>query len=182
MKRHSPTTTFVLGLWLGGSIFLVGVVTYNFVGIGPSFEANEKLAARAGFDPEDDAAKKTSVIWVYASELNRALFRVWNPVQLGLGLLVLLGVVLRSLRRGALICSVLAVVIVVVLTFYLAPKLVTTGRLLDFTPRVPEPPELAEFETLHKVYSVLETAKMVLVLLAFFFVVPGYRRDGSERG
>ena len=61
MKRHSPTTTFVLGLWLGGSIFLVGVVTYNFVGIGPSFEANEKLAARAGFDPEDEAAKKTSV-------------------------------------------------------------------------------------------------------------------------
>ena len=62
MKKYSPTTAFILGLWLGGSIFLLVVVTYTFVGIKPSFEANEALAARAGFDPDDEPARKTSVL------------------------------------------------------------------------------------------------------------------------
>lgn len=176
MKLYSPTTTFLLGLWLGGSLFLVAVVTYNFVGIKPSFEANEELRTRAGFDPDDEAAKKTSVIWVFASELNRAFFGGWNRLQLGLGLLVLAGVVTRCPRRAALISTALAVGIVLVLTFYLAPQLVEIGRGLDFKPRDPEPPGLAEFNLLHRVYSGLAVAKGVLLILTFLFVMPGYSR------
>ncbi len=180
MKTHSPTTTFLLGLWLGGSLFLVAVVTYNFVGIKPSLKINSELAARAGFDPDDEPARKTSVIWVFASELNRAFFTCWNPVQLGLGALVLAAIAVRCPRRGALITAGLAVGIVLVLTFYLAPQLVETGRALDFKPRDPEPPELAEFNLLHKVYSGLEIAKILLVVVAFLAVVPGYPREKAQ--
>ena len=180
MKTHSPTTTFLLGLWLGGSLFLVAVVAYNFAGIKPSLEANAELAVRAGFDPDDDPARKTSVIWVFASELNRAIFTAWNPVQLGLGLLVLAAITVRCPRRGALISSSLAVGIVLVLTFYLAPQLVETGRALDFKPRDPEPPGLAEFNTLHRVYSGLAIAKIVLLLVAFLSVMRGYSRDSEK--
>ena len=182
MKTHSPTTAFLLGLWLGGSLFLVAVVTYNFVGIAPSLEVNAELAARAGFDPQDEPARKTSVIWVFASELNRAFFTGWNPVQLGLGVLVLAGITVRCPRRGALIPAALAVGIVLVLTFYLAPQLVETGRTLDFKPRDPEPPALAEFNLLHRVYSGLETAKILLLVAAFFSVARGYPRGEAQGG
>lgn len=182
MKQHSPTTTFLIGLWLGGSLFLVTVVIYNFEGIKPSFEANETLAERAGFDPDDEGAKKTSVIWVFASELNRAFFTGWNRVQLGLGLLVLAGVAVRCPRRLALLSSALATGIVIVLTFYLAPRLVEIGRALDFKPRDPEPPELSEFNMLHTTYSSLAVAKIVLLVLTFFSVVIGYSRGEGRRG
>ncbi len=71
--------------------------------------------------------------------------------------------------------------IVLVLTFYLAPQLVETGRALDFEPRDPEPPALAEFNTLHRVYSGLATAKVVLLIVAFLSVVRGDPR-GDARG
>ena len=110
-----------------------------------SFEVNEKLAEQAGFDPTDDSAKKTSVIWVYASELNRAFFSLWNPVQLGLGVLTLVVLVVRCPRAGALIPVILAIGITAALTFYLAPELVSQGRALDFVPRDPEPAKLGRF-------------------------------------
>lgn len=173
MKTHSPITILLLGLWLGGSIFLVAVVTYNFVGIEPALTANPELAARAGFNPSDEAAKKTSVIWVFASELNRAIFTGWNVVQLVLGLLVLVGIFLRCPRREAMISASLALGIVLVLTFYMAPELVDIGRSLDFKPRNPAPPQLGKFETLHRVYSGLATAKIVLLIVTALTTMRG---------
>ena len=166
--KSSPTGTFLLGLWLGGSIVLFGVVGYNFAGIEPIFEVNPKLAEQAGFELSDDNAKKTSVIWVYASELNRAFFHYWNPTQLALGALTLLVVLVRAPRPLPLVALVLSVGIVAYLTFVLAPQLVELGRSLDFVPRVPEPPPaLAEFQRCHRIYSRLESTKIVLLLATF---------------
>lgn len=173
--RHSPTGAFLLGLWLGGSIVLVAVVGYNFAGIDTSFDVNPKLAERAGFAPEDEAAKKTSVIWVFASELNRAFFHAWNRCQLALGGLAFLVLAIRLPRRTTLLCVTLALAIAAILTFYLEPRIIEIGRSLDFVPRDPPPGDLAEFYTLHKAYTGLAFAQMVLVLITFLCVVPGKR-------
>ncbi len=177
MRRHSPFAGFLLGLWLGGSVFLVAVVTYNFVGITPSFEANTALAERAGFEPENENAKKTSVIWVYASELNRAQFTAWNRVQLALGIVTLGVVFARCRRRAAFLSVALALGIVVSLSFVLAPEIISIGRDLDFASREPPPPELESFSTLHRLYTGLELAKMALLLIALLFVVRGRVSD-----
>lgn len=178
--KNSPTSTFLLGLWLGGSVVVLGVVGYNFAGIDPIFEVNPKLAEQAGFDSSDDNAKKTSALWVFASELNRAFFRYWNPVQLGLGVLTLLVVLIRVPRPLSLVTLLLSIAIVTALLLVLEPKLVELGRSIDFVSRVPElPPALVEFQRMHRIYSGLEIAKGVLLLVALFSLLRGYPAKGK---
>jgi len=182
--RHSPTAGFLLGfllgLWLGGSLFLVAVVTWNFVALGPAFEANPTLAERAGFELDDDAGKRASTIWVYASELNRGVFRGWNRVQIVLGALTVLVLVVRCPRRLALGAGAGALALALVMGLWLEPQIVEIGRTLDFVPREPPPPQLAEFDTLHGAYSTVATVQVLLLLAAFVAVARGHGIGRSE--
>jgi len=155
----------VLGLWLGASVMFLGVVGYSFPGIGQALRNNDKLAERVEFAPDDDVKKKSSTLWVLVGELNRTYFFGWNASQLGFAALTLL-VAMRDRRIGVVGLAGLAALIVVALTFYLAPEITEKGRLLDFAPRDPPPPELAEFQRLHWIYTGLEAGKVVLLFIA----------------
>jgi len=88
----------VLGIWLGGSVSIAAVVSYNFAGFEDLFERNPALAAHAGFIPDDVDAEKASPLWVHSAELNRVFFEVWNRVQLALALIAV-GLAAASDRR-----------------------------------------------------------------------------------
>jgi hypothetical protein len=164
--KNSYFVHFLLGIWLGTSVFAFTIVGYSFGSIGRAMEANEKLARRAGFDPADEGALKTSTLWVYTGELNRAFFHGWNRAQLGLGAVTLLSVLLLLPRRGLALALILAGAIVIFLTFHLAPEITLLGRQLDFLPRDPPPTGLDSFGELHRAYFVLEAVKTALLGLA----------------
>jgi hypothetical protein len=169
--RARALLILVLGLWLGGSLVVGAVTFYNFAGFADLFERNPALAAQAGFDPADKEAKKTSLLWVHASELNRVFFESWNRAQLILGVLaVALGLLSRSGRLVVALLS-LALLLVALVHFGIEPQVVELGRELDFAPRTPPPPQVEPFQRLHGLYFSAELLRLALVALAAALLV-----------
>lgn len=156
----------LLGIWLGGSIIVGGVVAYNISGFEHLFARNAKLEARAGFSPDDVEAKKTSVLWVHSSELNRVFFEVWNRSQLVIGALSILLAALGRTGRLGLGLLVAATALVAVVHLVLEPQLVDLGRQLDFLSRDPRPPVEESFQRYHLLYMATESLRLGVLLLA----------------
>lgn len=171
---------FLLGIWLGGSLYMWGVAIYNFSGIEHSFEQNPRLAERAGFDPADEEARKTSLIWVHSSELNRAFFNSWGHVQLLLGVLAILSVCIFRQGPSALLLVLVALLISVYTSFSLNPEITTLGRQLDFVPRDPPPPVLAEFNEKHAHSRVVDTVRVLAIFLAAVVVMARARTRPAD--
>ena len=172
MKSH-PLLAFVLGLWIGGSIFLGAAVYYNFAGFDDLFERNPRLAAHAGFDPADTAAKKTSLLWVHAAEQNRVIFHYWNSTQIVLAALALIMAIRWRAHWLPTALLALALGLAVLVHFGLEPQIVDLGRQLDFIPRDPPPPMLEPFQQAHRNYFIAEIARLIVVLLAATLVFWG---------
>ena len=173
--RRPPGLGFILGLWLGSTIAVVACISYNFIGIPHAVELNPKLQEEADLTPEAARGpeRREHPIYVYAGELNRATFFVWNRAQLALAGLALL---LSFVRPRAFVSLALLIAggIVVALTFYVAPEVTELGRQLDFQLR-PEPGTndvFDRFDLLHKSATILEGTKTVLVLLAGLALLP----------
>jgi hypothetical protein len=98
---------------------------------------NPKLAAHAGFVPGDVDAKKSSLLWVHSSELNRVFFEAWNRSQLILGALAIGLALWSGAGRTSVLLLVAAVLLVAVAHWLLEPRIVELGRRLDFLPRNP---------------------------------------------
>jgi len=169
--RARALLILVLGLWLGGSLVVGAVTSYNFAGFADLFERNPALAAQAGFDPADTEAKKTSLLWVHASELNRVFFDYWNRAQLVLGALALVLALLSHSGRLVPALLFLALLLVALVHFGIEPQVVALGRELDFAPRTPPPPQVEPFQRLHGLYFGAELLRLALVALAAALLV-----------
>lgn len=175
--KLDPLLHLVLGIWLGGSVILGAIVAYNFSGIDDLFDRNPRLQEHAGFSPDDSDAKKSSLLWVHSSELNRVFFEVWNRAQLVLGgLAVFLGVLGRR-GRAPVVLLTIAAALIGLIHLVLEPQIVELGRQLDFLPRNPPPPMLEGFQRVHGIYFAAESLRFGLVCLAtLLIVVPAMRR------
>ena len=183
--KPAPLLHLVLGIWLGGSVILGAVVAYNFSGFDDLFARNPRLQEQAGFAPEDINAKKSSLLWVHSSELNRVFFEVWNRTQLGLGVLAVLLAAWGGAGRLPLVLLVVATAIVALISLALEPQIVELGRQLDFLPREPPPPMLEDFQRYHGIYFATESLRFGLVLVAALLLVASAMRsdgDNGERG
>ncbi|MEM7230521.1 MAG: hypothetical protein AAF517_00010 [Planctomycetota bacterium] len=182
--KTSPTLILVTGLWIGATLAVLGAVAYNFIGINRAVEANERLAERVDFTPNDRAARRQSPIYVFAGELNRSLLYAFNRVQLGLaGLAFLLCAArLRSVAlSGALL---LALGGVVWMAFWLAPEITEIGRSIDFKPK----PEAGQdeafdrFDFLHRIYVSIEGIKTAVVACVAAVATWGFRKKTEADG
>jgi hypothetical protein len=186
--KPAPLLHLLLGVWLGGSVILGAVVAYNFSGFDDLFNRNPKLQERAGFAPDDTNAKKSSLLWVHSSELNRVFFEVWNRTQVVLGTLAVLLAVWGRTGRLPLVLLVAATMVVGLIHLVLEPQIVELGRQLDFVPREPPPPVLKDFKRYHEIYFAIEIMRFGLVLIAtLVLMVSAMRSDrgcanGGERG
>ena len=169
--KLDPLLHLVLGVWLGGSVILGAVVTYNFSGIDDLFARNSRLQEHAGFAPDDTDAKKSSLLWVHSSELNRVFFEVWNRAQLILGSLAVLLAVLGRKGRLPIVLLATATLMVGLIHLVLEPQIVELGRQLDFLPRDPPPPMLEDFQRFHGLYFVAESLRFGLLCLAALILV-----------
>jgi len=155
--KLAPLLYLILGIWLGGSVILGAVVAYNFSGFDDLFAHNPKLQEHAGFAPEDTSAKKSSLLWVHSSELNRVFFEVWNRAQMVLGGVALLLTTWSRGRRLVFALLAAATALAGLTHFLLEPQIVDLGRQLDFLPRDPRPPTLDDFKFYHGIYFATES-------------------------
>ncbi len=159
----------LLGAWLGATVFMWMVATQNFAEV-------ERVRASHSEGFAATVAKLTPdelrlVLRYQASEVNRLFFEGWGMLQPPLALLVMLLAWRSGGSRGVVAATAIMLLIVVFLQFYVVPETVRLGRLLDFIPRQPPPPESAPFWRLHHTYTGLDMLKFVLGLGVAFVVV-----------
>jgi len=178
--KVAPLLCLVLGIWLGGSAILGSIVAYNFSGIEDLFTRNPRLMEHAGFSPADVNAKKTSLLWVHASELNRVFFEVWNRVQLALGAVAVVLALAGRVGRAPIVLLIAATALVAFTHWAFEPRIIELGRQLDFVPRDPPPPMLEEFQRYHGLYFLTEGLRFGLVSVATLLLL--LRAMRSEQG
>ncbi len=146
-----------------GTVVVGGVAAENFFGI-------DRLLNSPSANPvfQKDVAQLTQpearlVLRYLSSELNRYYFMVWGWIEFALAVIILvLAVWLKHSRLIAGFAVMLA--ITAVMSFYITPEITQVGRALDFIPRQPPPPGLAEFGKLHGTYSILDLIKLAIGL------------------
>lgn len=152
-------------IWLLG-VWLVMTMAVGFLASG-NFRVldSERLRHADTVYAEIPAGEPRRLVLRYAaSELNRYYFGVYSKAQLVVASAALL-LLWLSRRRSRLVTIgvVIAAVSAVLVMVWLAPALTELGRQIDFTPRDPEPPDVAHFYRLHRIDVVLEMAKMVVL-------------------
>jgi hypothetical protein len=150
---------FVLGMWIAGSLAMLVVATQNFRTVDRALSASTN-ATFASHVKTIGQPLARELLRYLSSELNRLYFRLWNLLQLVLGLVALWLVWGSSATARWGVIAMLAVV--AVMTFWLQPEITTLGRSLDFVPREPPPPGLSRFWVLHGIYTVLELIKLLI--------------------
>ncbi|MBI3665853.1 MAG: DUF3153 domain-containing protein [Acidobacteria bacterium] len=162
--RREILIAFLLGAWLAGTLFMWAVATENF-----------RLVDRLLASPVPEMSRRSAplargdarlLMRYQASEVNRLFFARWGWTQLGIGA-VLLWLVIRSGAGRPLQTAVLLMLgIAAVLQFAAVPEIIRLGRLLDFAPRNPPPPETTSFWRLHALYTALDGVKALLGVFA----------------
>lgn len=113
-----------------------------------------------------------------ASEVNRLFFDGWGMVQVGISA-AFFWTAWKFEGRYCFPVAIVLLVICVVLQFYIVPETIRLGRIIDFFPRNPEPPEVTLFWRLHHAYTSLDIVKLAGVLGLFVWVL---RRKSNESG
>jgi hypothetical protein len=162
----------LVGAWLGLLVASWIFASLNFRTadrvLGPHMrpEVDQKLA---GVAPTD----RRTLMRHLVSEVNRAMFRAWGPLQLALGGLAL--ALLWSAGGVPRALTATAVMVLVAQAALLAAPIVELGRAIDFVPR-PLPAEVARrFGLLHAAYVGADFVKAALLVAVASFAA---RRAG----
>ena len=162
---------FLLGAWCAATLFMWFVAVHNFRVVDSILALENPALSRVTEAMTDDQLRLT--MRHQASEVNRLFFDGWGKVQLPLAAVVFLLVWRGRLGQFVTASAVLMLIIVGVLHLWVVPETIRLGRILDFLPRDPAPPEAALFWTLHHTYTGLDAVKF---LLAFASAVLVFRK------
>ena len=176
---------FLLGAWLLGTVLLGAVASENFFMIDRLLDASSPSSSRSHPSFKRDAAQlppgEARVMLRYvSSELNRFYFNVWGWFELGLASLAVLFAVRGSLPRRITVGFGVMLALVAVMTLYITPRITEVGRGLDFVPRNPAPPSLAEFGMLHAAYSFMDLAKLGIGIWLAVAMMRGEKRASAS--
>jgi hypothetical protein len=170
----------LLGAWLGATVFMWMVATQNFAVVERILAArSEGIAATAsGLTPE----QLRLVLRYQASEVNRLFFEGWGMLQPPLAVVVMLLAWRSGSGRWIVAATAMMLLITMFLQIYVVPETVRLGRILDFLPREPPPPEATPFWSLHHTYTGLDMLKFVMGLgVAFLAVKQASTQAGPAR-
>ena len=162
---------FILGIWLGCSIFMAL--------LGPE---NLKMPGRIMLAPSDQAAqvmKKLGteesrlLLRYFAAEQNRRYSYIWEESEIGLAVALGLCLFLGTQKRiFPLVCCGLMLMLVLFEHFAIGPELLYRGREADFPPGAATFGTQARLWALDEVYVFVEGAKMLLggILVSYLFI------------
>jgi hypothetical protein len=150
----------LLGVWLGGTLFMWSVATQNFRIVDRLLGTPDPaFAQRLQPLPPGEARL---LLRYQASEVNRLFFNRWGLTQLILGGMLTWVAFLPPVDPRLRLIVMLMFWLAVAEQFAVVPDTIRLGRLLDFAPRDPAPPEAARFWQLHTAYTVLDMGKFLL--------------------
>ena len=160
---------FLLGAWCAATLFMWFVAVHNFRVVDGILASKNPELAQITEALSDE--QRRLMARHQASEVNRLFFDGWGKVQLPLAAVVLLLAWRARLGKFVIAATAAMLVIVVVLQLWVVPETVRLGRIMDFLPRDPAPPESALFWTLHHTYTGLDAVKLLLALASGVWVV-----------
>ena len=121
---------FLLGVWLGGMIFVAYITSANFT-------TTRNILENGGETPRrmielSGRERATPLLMHNTAEINRSIIEFWEWLELGLGVAVVctLPFAMR-MNYGYLIPAVLMLIIVAAQRILLTPEMVGVGRMLD---------------------------------------------------
>src|SRR6266851_4460391 len=125
--HHRRLASFLIGVWLMGSVCVGWVATRNFRRADVILTAPAPEAGRIIRSLGHDQARM--LLRYQASEANREYFADWELVQIGIGLLLtsVLALGTRVSRFILIICAFM-VVLTLFMHFALTPEIVYIGR------------------------------------------------------
>lgn len=153
---------FLLGFWLGCTVFMGWVATHNLGSVDPILKQSDRQLQREIKDIGYDRVK--ALLRFEAAELNRHYFYYWEWMQILLAIIAL--VVLLDATSGnkfTMLVMVGMLLVIVVQHFLVEPAVVELGRGLDFAPPDQMVDERRAFRTFHAYYSGIELIKIVLI-------------------
>jgi hypothetical protein len=155
-------TRAIMALLLGG--WIIGVILVGLMA-AQNFWIIDRLLATSLSEPFQrnvaalPVGEARAMLRYVASEMNRLFFVLWGWTEAVLGLaLLVMAVSIRNRRAATGVAAMLG--LVAAMQFYLTPRIVEMGRVLDFVPREPPPPGLSTFGWLHAAYSILTLVKL----------------------
>jgi len=162
--------SLVLGVWIGGTLFMWTVATQNF-----ALVAEILAAPGAGFTQVSDALSSDElrlVMRYQASEANRLFFEAWGMAQLPIAALAMVLAWNVGPNPTALrIATAAMLLITVFLSLWVVPETVRLGRLIDFIPRDGSSAAEISFWRLHHAYTSLDSVKLLLALVSSYLAV-----------
>ena len=169
---------FLLGLWLGGGLFMDMVATQNFRSVDRLL-AKPVPPATQQLDKLGPAAARV-LLRHQVSEQNRWYFQTWGLLEVLIGLALLLILVFGSTERNfSLLLALLMLLIAVVQRSALTPQMVNLGRAIDWIPLDQPSPDRARFWMLHNAFSGLELVNWALGLLLIGKLLFRSRKRGA---
>ncbi len=156
--------TFLLGLWLGGIVFMGVIATHNLV----SAHNVARLAERQSRTVVDSVGPDNviALLRFQAAELNRWYFNLWGIVQvlIGLGVVLLLSKSF-GVSRWMIAVSTSMLTAALIQALIITPKVIDIGRVLDFAAPSAYYAERTAFKAYHAAYSTIELLKLLTGLV-----------------
>ena len=170
MKRD--IALLLIGGWLLGIAAMAAVAMQNFYTIDRLLETMPNATFEQGvqaLEIDREGAAREFLRYL-SSELNRLFFMGWGVAETVVGVAVV-GLLWNFPQRRVRWAALAMLALTAILTFAVTPPIVDVGRMLDFVPRDPPPPELAAFGLLHAAYSIADGVKLVLGTAMAFWIV-----------
>ena len=152
--------SFLLGIWLGVSVFMDFVATQNFQNVARVMNTLD-LRVLEGAKPIGGMESARLLLRHAAGEANRHLFEQWESAELGIGVLLFLTLLFsRKYQKFAMSVCAAMLTVVAVQRFKVTPAIAAWGRAIDFTNSSSE-----HFRFYHALYGYLEVGKVVLGII-----------------
>ncbi|MAG58702.1 MAG: hypothetical protein CMJ83_20630 [Planctomycetes bacterium] len=154
---------FILGTWFSLGAFTGYLAGKNFGILKP--DAMPRASEFYGEIPEAGGQRERALRYA-ASELNRHYFTLSYGIQLVLAAVAMGSFALSSSRSRMVMVSLgVALLISAFLSFWLTPEIIELGRKIDDVPREPITPDRESFSGLHHIAVVVDSAKLLLILI-----------------
>lgn len=160
MTKSQALSIALLALWIGINLSVWFTATRTFSTAERVMKSPNPKFSRAVQSLSAENLRET--LRSFASEINRTYFRAYGWAQISLGL-VLFFLVWRQSPRSSLDVALAAgmLIIAVAVSLVLTPWISSLGRMLDFVPRNPAPPEMSRFWMLHGAFTGLDGLKLL---------------------
>ena len=164
----------LLGLWFGGGLVTAWYGARSFGTVADIM--NQSNPAFVMQTKSLGPAVTRQVLRFQVAEQNRWLFKSWELMQIGLGLLFFCYLLFGTTEgKFSLLVSLLMVLLTLIQRLAISPELGIIGRSMDYVPADVAAQEHAKFWLLHNAYLGMEALKYGLGVVLGAIVLSGKR-------